>query len=149
MAITSAAGTATFAVLHVIWFGGWFALNGGLVPRLRPFDPFPFNLLTTIVSLEAIFLSIWILISQNRMRRQAEKREHLDLQINMLAEQESTATLRIVRHIAGHLGIDVTSCGGDGALTHETDIERLASAVDESLPDPAGNDSPPGARPTG
>jgi uncharacterized membrane protein len=140
-AVTRAAGTATFAVIHLVWFAGWIIINGGFIRRVKPFDPFPFSLLTMIVSLEAIFLSIWILISQNQMSRQADRREHLDLQVNLLAEQESTATLRVVNRIAQHLGIDVSDCATDVALTRETDIEHLASAVDETLPELPGKSS--------
>ena len=136
--VTRAAGTAAFAIIHVIWFAGWIVINGGFASRVKPFDPFPFSLLTMIVSLEAIFLSIWILISQNQMSRQAERREHLDLQINLLAEQESTSTLRVVNRIAEHLGLDVPR---EEALTTETNIERLASAVEETLPAPPANSS--------
>src|SRR4029453_12091397 len=71
LAVTRAAGTSTFALAHLVWFTSWMAINTGWVRRLRPFDPFPFNLLTMVVSLEAIFLSIWILISQNDMARQS------------------------------------------------------------------------------
>jgi uncharacterized membrane protein len=104
-AVTRMAGTASFAVAHLLWFLGWIVVNTGLVRRVRPFDPSPFNLFTMIVSLEAIFLSIRIFISQNQMTRQANRREHVDLQVNLLAEQESTATLRIVQRIAEHLGL--------------------------------------------
>jgi len=100
--------------------------------------PSPFSLLT-IVSLEAIFLSIWILISQNQMTRQADRREHLDLQINLLAEQESTATLSIVKE---HLGVDLACCAVDDALTSETSIEGVASAVAAALPDAPASPSP-------
>ena len=133
--VTRAAGTASFAMIHLAWFAGWIVVNGGFIRRIKPFDPFPFSLLTMIVSLEAIFLSIWILISQNQMSRQADRREHLDLQINLLAEQESTATLCLVARIAEHVGID-PSPYLDEALTRETDIRRLALAVDEALPEP-------------
>lgn len=147
-AVSQAAGTATFAVTHVVWFIVWIGVNAGWVPGLWPFDPFPFNLLTMAVSLESIFLSIWILISQNQMTRQAERRAHLDLQINLLAEQESTATLRIVRRIAEHLDIERDGSPGDASLAEETDIERLVSKMDEALPDPPGASSaespPPG-----
>jgi len=136
--VTRAAGTATFAIVHVIWFAGWIVINGGFASQVKPFDPFPFSLLTMIVSLEAILLSIWILISQNQMSRQAERREYLDLQINLLAEQESTSTLRVVNRIAEHLGLDVPR---EEALTTETNIERLASAVEETLPEPPANSS--------
>jgi uncharacterized membrane protein len=132
--VTRAAGTATFAVAHFVWFVAWIAINAGRVHGLKPFDPFPFNLLTMIVSLEAIFLSIWILISQNQMTRQADRRAHLDLQINLLAEQESTATLRVVNRIAEHLGV-APDKSVDTALAEETDLEHLVSRMDEALPD--------------
>ena len=112
-------------------------------------DPFPFNLLTMLVSLEAIFLSIWILISQNQMTRQAERRAHLDLQINLLAEQESTATLRIVHDIAEHLGIGDRASRRDAALVEETDIEHLVSRMDEALPDTPGTSPSEPPRPGG
>ena len=105
-AVTRAAGTAVFAVAHLVWFASWILINSGRVALIKPFDRYPFNLLTMIVSLEAIFLSIWILISQNQMTRQADRRAHLDLQVNLLAEQESTATLRAVHGIAQHLGVN-------------------------------------------
>jgi uncharacterized membrane protein len=141
-AVTRAAGTAAFAIIHLVWFAAWIVMNAGFVRGIAPFDPFPFSLLTMIVSLEAIFLSIWILISQNQMSRQADRREHLDLQINLLAEQESTATLRIVNRIAGHLGVDLAGCATDDALTRETSIEGVASAVEAALPDVPASSSP-------
>jgi len=139
-AVTRAAGTATFAIGHLVWFAGWILVNAGIVRRLRPFDPFPFNLLTMIVSLEAIFLSIWILISQNQMSRQADRREHLGLQITLLAEQESTATLRLVRQIAEKVGVSVVD--SDQALAAETNLDELVATMDESLPGSPGNASP-------
>jgi uncharacterized membrane protein len=126
-AVTRAAGTAAFAIIHLVWFAAWIVINAGLARGIAPFDPFPFSLLTMIVSLEAIFLSIWILISQNQMSRQADRREHLDLQINLLAEQESTATLRIVNRIAEHLGVDLACCAADEALTRERASKVLLS----------------------
>ena len=139
-AVTRAAGTATFAIGHLVWFVGWILLNAGIVRRLRPFDPFPFNLPTMIVSLEAIFLSIWILISQNQMSRQADRREHLGLQLTLLAEQESTATLRLVRQIAERLGVRVVD--SDQGLAAETNLDQLVATMDEALPGSPGNASP-------
>jgi len=151
-AVTRAAGTATFAIAHLVWFTVWIVVNSKWargIERFDPFDPFPFNLLTMLVSLEAIFLSIWILISQNQMTRQADRRAHLDLQINLLAEQESTATLRIVHDIAEHLGIGGRASRRDPALVEETDIERLASRMDEALPDAPGTFPSEQPRPRG
>jgi uncharacterized membrane protein len=151
-AVTRAAGTATFAIAHLVWFTVWIAVNGKWAHRiepLEPFDPYPFSLLTMLVSLEAIFLSIWILISQNQMTRQAERRAHLDLQINLLAEQESTATLRVVHDIAEHLGIGDRASNRDAELVEETNIEHLVSRMDEALPDTPGASPSEPPRPGG
>jgi uncharacterized membrane protein len=130
------AGTGTFAVLHLIWFAGWLVVNLGWVPGLRPFDPYPFSLLTMVVSLEAIFITIGVLISQNRMVRQADRRAHLDLQINLLAEQESTATLRLLGQIATRLGIQPATApqAEQAVLEAETDIKQLVTELDQKLP---------------
>jgi len=86
--ITTFAGSTAFIIFHIAWFGGWILVNLHLIPGIRPFDPLPFSFLTLIVSLEAIFLALLVLKSQNRMTKEADKRAHIDLQINMLAEQE-------------------------------------------------------------
>ena len=148
-AVTRTAGTATFAVAHIVWFIVWLALNSRILLGIEPFDPFPFNLLTMTVSLEAIFLSIWILISQNQMTRQADRRAHLDLQINLLTEQESTATLRIVHGIAEHLGIDPKKYRSDVSLADDTDIESLVTKMDEALPGVPGASAAEPPRPGG
>src|SRR5436853_252405 len=83
--IVSRAGRMKIIALHVAWFAVWILWNSGRV-GVRPFDPYPYPALTTIVSLEAIFLSLFILASQNREMRRADERAHLDLQINLLAE---------------------------------------------------------------
>ena len=127
------AGTTAFAAVHVVWFVVWIVVNMGVVPGVRPFDPYPFNFLTLVVSLEAIFLSIWILIGQNEMERLADRRAHLDLQINMLAEQESTAAIRMLQRISERLGIPADDTV-DAALAEETDVERIATAIDETVP---------------
>ena len=102
--ITRWAGSMTFIGFHVVWFGGWIVWNLGLTP-LKQFDPFPFGLLTMIVSLEAIFLSVFVLISQNREAEVSNQRADLDLQINLLAEYEITRVLELVDAIADHLGL--------------------------------------------
>lgn len=103
--ITRFSGSTLFVFLHVVWFGIWILLNIGLIhlPYVSEFDPFPFGLLTMIVSLEAIFLSTFVLISQNRMSSLSEKRAELDLQVNMLAEQKAAKTLELLEHIAQQL----------------------------------------------
>ena len=105
--LTMFSGSMTFVMVHAIWFGVWIAFNIGLLGSKQPFDPFPFSLLTLVVSLEAIFLSTFVLISQNHAGRVAEKRAELDLQINLLAEHEITRLIKLMDAVADHLGVDV------------------------------------------
>jgi uncharacterized membrane protein len=97
--VTCAAGEPWFAMVHALWFGGWICVNSGLLGPRPVIDPFPFPFLTFVVSLEAIFLSLAILMSQSRETRQADDRAKLDLQINLLAEREATKTLELLRAI--------------------------------------------------
>jgi uncharacterized membrane protein len=103
-AITNFSGSMPFAYLHVVWFGLWVIVNLGWL-GIKPFDPFPFGLLTMIVSLEAIFLATFVLVSQNRMALAAEERATLDLQINLLSEYEITRLLTLVDAMADRMGI--------------------------------------------
>ncbi len=96
-------GSMVFFYVHIAWFALWILANS--VFTFAQFDPFPFTFLTLVVSLEAIFLSTFILISQNHETRLTERRNHLDLQINMLAEQENTKILELLHHIAINVGI--------------------------------------------
>jgi uncharacterized membrane protein len=103
--ITDFSGSMAFVYIHGVWFGLWILLNLGLIhiPRVTEFDPFPFGLLTMIVSLEAIFLSTFVLISQNRLAYASERRAELDLQVNLLAEQKATKVLEMLDEIAKQL----------------------------------------------
>ena len=128
-------GNWSFALLHVVWFTAWICINRGLVPGVPIFDPYPFNFLTMAVSLEAIFVTIAVLNSQNRMARLSDRRAQLDLQINLLAEQESTATLELLQRIAERLGVPL----GDpppAELAQQTNVEDLVEKLEEKLPDP-------------
>ena len=129
------AGTGWFAALHVVWFAGWIVWNAGLVRRWPPIDPFPFSFLTLVVSLEAIFLSIFVLISQNNLSRQSERRAQLDLQVNLLAEQESTKTVALLERIAQQLRIPIPVDDSERELAAQTDIRQVVSTLDSVLPD--------------
>ena len=102
---TRFSGSMAFVFLHALWFAVWMAWNTGRVPGLRPFDPYPFGLLTMIVSLEAIFLSTFVLISQNREQQVSAVRDEIETQIALYQEQELTQVLRIVHRIEKHLGL--------------------------------------------
>jgi uncharacterized membrane protein len=97
------AASTPFLLIHVVWFLVWIPWNLGLL-GLRPFDPFPFGLLTMVVSLEAIFLSIFVLMSQKRESAIAELREELMLQVNLRMEEEVTKTLQLVAGLYTRLG---------------------------------------------
>jgi uncharacterized membrane protein len=97
--ITSIAGSMRFVYIHVIWFGVWIALNVGLAGFDHEFDKFPFGLLTMIVSLEAIFLSTFVMISQNRQAARSDLRSQLDFENNIRGEIWSV-------HIGQALGLD-------------------------------------------
>jgi uncharacterized membrane protein len=126
--IASFCGSMKFVWVHVIWFGGWILLN--LIPGVRHVDPFPFTFLTLIVSLEAIFLSTFILISQNLETRISERRSHLDLQLNMLAEQENTKMIALLLAIADKVGAETNRDPHLEALSEETLPEKLAEQIE-------------------
>ncbi|MFF3461740.1 DUF1003 domain-containing protein [Streptomyces sp. NPDC002619] len=85
-AITALAGTMGFVYVHAVWFAVWIALNLGLFGSVAVFDPYPFGLLTMIVSLEAIFLSTFVMVSQNRQAARENVRADLDFETNLRAE---------------------------------------------------------------
>lgn len=133
--ISKFVGSAAFLLLQILLVLTWSAINLGLIPGLRSFDPFPFGILALVISSESVVLTIFVLISQNRMARQAEKRAHLDLQVGMLAEQELTAMLQMQRKICQHLGIDVESAKQElKSFSDATDVSKLASDLEDKLP---------------
>ena len=128
------AGSTPFIILHILWFGGWVLINCGAISAISPFDPFPFNFLTLTVSLEAIFLTLLVLKSQNQMTKEADRRANLDLQINMLDEQETTMILRMVQKIATHLGLEDEMGNSRKELSEDTDVNHVAKTLDEKSP---------------
>ena len=103
--ITDFSGSMAFVYFHAIWFGLWMLLNLGFVhiPHVTQFDPYPFGLLTLVVSLEAIFLSTFVLIAQNNLAAVSERRAELDLQVNLLAEQKTAKVLDLLDTVAREL----------------------------------------------
>ncbi len=117
-------GSFSFLIFHVVWFTVWIFLNIGIIPGIEAFDPFPFGLLTMVVSLEAIFLSVFVLISQNRAQKIADIREEVSLHVTTQSEKEVTETLRIVDAIAQNLKIK---------LKDEKQIHRMEKGLNRSL----------------
>jgi uncharacterized membrane protein len=101
-AATRLIGNMAFIYIHLFWVGLWVAINVGFVPLIPPWDP-GFAILGTVASVEAIFLSTFILIRQNRMADADRKRADLDLQVSLLAEHEVTKIVTLATAIADHL----------------------------------------------
>ena len=101
--LTRWAASTPFLLVHVVGFAGWMVINSGAF-GLEPFDPFPFGLLTMIVSLEAIFLTIFVLMVQSRESSVAELREEVSLQVLLRMEEEVTKTLQLVAGLYARLG---------------------------------------------
>jgi uncharacterized membrane protein len=126
--ISSFCGSMPFVWVHAVIFGVWILLNTTILPK--PFDPYPFTFLTLVVSLEAIFLSTFIIITENRQERLGERRGQMDLQIDLLAEQESTKALQILQAIARKLDVDTSSDPTIEDLEKATEPEQLAKQID-------------------
>jgi uncharacterized membrane protein len=126
-AVARFCGSITFVWVNAAWFALWIFIN--TVPGIKHVDPFPFTLLTLMVSLEAIFLSTFILTSQNLETKLAERRNHLDLQINLLSEQENTQMLAILDAIAKKVGADLTNVPQVKVLREDTQPETLAQHI--------------------
>lgn len=140
--VTDFAGSMTFVYLHVIWFAVWIALNTNVLrlPPLTNFDPFPFQFLTLVVSLEAIFLATFVLIGQNQLGHQSERRADLDLQVNLLAEQKAAKTLEMLDHIGGQLDqvirrFNYTTDAEVSALKVSPNPEDVLRVIEEAVKD--------------
>jgi uncharacterized membrane protein len=130
-AVSAAASSTGFIVVHLGWFVVWVGLNALFG---RTFDPYPFSLLTLLVSLEAILLTGFVLISQDRMTKLADRRAHLDLQVNLLAEQELTAILRVVCLIAEKTGLELEGCDPNlDQLLGRTDVRALNDELTKEM----------------
>jgi uncharacterized membrane protein len=128
-------GSMSFVALHVVCFTAWFVLNLGLVPGVRPFDPYPFILLAMIVSVEAVLLSTFVLMKQNRMQKRIDIRDQLNLQIDLLSEKEVTKALQLLRAICRKLEVEEASSDPElGEMASVTSVDKLAEEVQSKLP---------------
>jgi len=116
-------GTTYFVIIQAAFVVLWLVWN---VSASQPFDPFPFPLLSAVLAFEAVFLTSFVLIRQNTMDRQSERRNHLDLQINLLAEKEATSILRALGEIANHLQINLSTDAESRELTEDIAVESIA-----------------------
>src|SRR5205085_4206051 len=105
--MTSIFGSIIFLLANALFFVVWIIVNTNLIKGISAFDPFPFTLLTTIVSLEAIILAIFVLVSQNRSMKVDDLREEVDLQINLIIEKEVTKVMKMLSLLLEKNGIDL------------------------------------------
>ena len=135
-AIADFVGSTAFVIFHVIWFASWIAVNLNLIPQVRAFDPYPFLLLGLAVSLEAVLLSTFVLMKQNRMSKRSDRMNELNLQIDLLAEREATITLQMLQRICAHLGLQEVSDDAEvRELARDTKVESIARELEEKLPE--------------
>jgi len=146
--ITAFSGSMLYVWLHVAWFSIWILVNVSVI-LFEPFDSYPFGLLTMIVSLEAIFLSTFVLITQNRQAIAADRRAKVDLQVNMIAEREITKLIEMVKDIHDHLGMATPQDQELEEMKEETHVDKLADAIDTAEQnDPESPDGPDNAADT-
>ena len=128
----SLVGSLRFIAIHLIWFALWILINTLHLGGLPHFDPAPFSLLDTLVALEAIFLASFIVMRQSRLSRRSDERDHLILQVLILAEKEVTAVLNVQRQIARKIGL--TEFDPEIAeLSRKTSIDEVAQTIQASI----------------
>ena len=127
--ITQFTGSVALMIVHASLFVIWIAMNSAILP-IHPWDPFPFPILAMLASVEAIFLSIFVLMGQRRMTQIADQRAELDLQINLLAEHEITHVLELVDAIAKRLGIQHRKPEEVESLKQEVSPSALLAEID-------------------
>lgn len=132
-AITRFAGSMTFVIIHAVAYATWIAVNLGAVPGVKPFDP-SFVVLAMEASVEAIFLSTFVLISQNRMMGAAAKQADLDLQINLLAEHELTRLVTLVDAIARKMDVDVLPPEEIDEIKQDVSPEAVLDGLERDTP---------------
>lgn len=126
-------GTIAFLIINAVWFLVWMIFNSGIFKGLTPFDPYPFGLLTMMVSLEAIFLSIIVLISQNRASRIDELRQEIDLQVNIIAEQEVTKIMEMLAKLMERDHMDTSKDKVLEAMLKPIDRQKIEEELSEQL----------------
>ncbi len=133
-AIGSFAGSLPFVCLHACFFVVWILVNTLHLGRIPHFDPAPFDLLGTLVALEAILLASFILMRQSRLSRRADERDHLVLQVLLLTEKEITAIVGMSQQIAERVGLQSVARDQEiTALSEHTPIEEVAQTIKETL----------------
>lgn len=132
--IGGVASNIAFVLINLIFIATWIAINSDYFLRVEAFDPYPFGLLSLIITSESVLLFMLVLIKQNRMTRRAEQRSHFSLQLTMLVEQELTKVLQMLEKVSVSTGVSASQDSQAKALSEETHLETLAEKLDEAFP---------------
>jgi len=130
---TAILGSHIFLFANVLIFICWIVINTGLIPGVKPFDKFPFSLLTTAVSLEAIILAILVLTSQNRAAKVAHLREEVQLQVNVLTEEEITRMLWMLVLLLRENDIPIPEDKRLQELLRDTDVGKIEKSMEKQI----------------
>ncbi len=128
-------GTLTFVAIELAIITIWITLNCGVLHIIKPFDPYPFNLLSLFSSCEAVVLAAFVLMAQNRMSSLADRRDHFDLQVNLMAEQEASITIQMLDRISRKLGVLQENPEEALELSRTSTLEHMAAELHAQLPD--------------
>ncbi len=131
--LTTYFGSLEFLFLNLVVFSTWIVINAGWIPNVAPFDPFPFILLTMLLSVEAICLTIIVLMSQNRQSYVSAVRDELDLQVNLLSEREVTKALKLLLALHEHHKIKESEDLELDAMLKATNISYIQRKLEEQL----------------
>jgi uncharacterized membrane protein len=134
--IATFAGSIYFVLVHAAIVVSWIFINAGRVSVVPKFDPYPYSLLGTVVAIEAVFLGSFILMRQTRMSRRTERRDHLNLQIDIISEKEITKLLQLTRAMCKQMGLKAVLEDAElKELSEETSVETLSQRLEETLPE--------------
>jgi uncharacterized membrane protein len=132
-AIAGFIGTISFVILQIVAVAGWMIVNAGIISQITPFDPSPYPLLSSITSLEAVLIAAFVLMKQNRMSIIADRRDHLDLQVNLLTERQATQIIQMVDRLSTHLGVEQHHNEDSRELGRHVAVEHLVEEVSQPL----------------
>jgi uncharacterized membrane protein len=134
-AIGGFVGRPSFVVLQVLAFAGWVSVNSGKIP----FDPFPFQLLSAITAFEAVLIAAFVLMKQNRISVIVDRRDHLDLQVNLRTERQATQIIQMLDRLSAHFGFEHDHDADGRELGQHVAIGHLVDELHRRLPDtPSG-----------
>ena len=130
---TALLGSNLFLIVNLLIFMSWIVINTGQIPGIEPFDEFPFSLLTTFVSLEAIILAILVLISQNRAAKVADLREEVQLQVNLITEEEITRMMSMLVLLLQKNDIPIPEDQRLQEMLRDTDVKQIEKSMEEEI----------------